>query len=276
MTLSMADSITAGNLPAGYGAYGAYVDGKWPDFAAMCVRFPGAYHYAITVAGDLGADEADCETGDLTPAEAVAWAKGKLAAGASRPGIYANASTMTTGVLPELAAAGVSRESVRLRSAHYGAGEHICGPAACGQTPVSMDATQWTDTAAGENGSQIDASMLADNFFAAPAPPPASASDQEETMLELKTGKGQTDRMRFPTWPADLFLLGDPGYDGGAPTAVRVALHGPDGYVVQPAVTLTPAEPGVTLVMSQIAGGPFDGVSFVRLDDGGPVAVSWR
>jgi hypothetical protein len=31
--------------------------------------------------------------------------------------------------------------------------------------PEAMDGTQWTDTAPGENGTQVDASVLLDNFF---------------------------------------------------------------------------------------------------------------
>jgi hypothetical protein len=169
MTLAMADSITAANLPPGYDAYCGYVDGEWPDYPAIVTRFPGAHTWSVTVLGS-GADECDCETGDLTPAEAVSWARSRIGSGVQRPGIYANASTMATGVLPALSAAGVPTSSVRLRSAHYGAGEHICGPATCKLVPVSMDGTQWTDTAAGAGGTQIDASLLAADFFATPAP----------------------------------------------------------------------------------------------------------
>jgi hypothetical protein len=155
----MADSISADSLPPGYDAYAGYVDGAWPDFPAIAAKFPTAYLYSISATGQP-ADEYDVEIGDLSPASGVAHVQADLAAGKWRPGIYASVSTMASGVLPALAAAGVARESSRLRSAHYGAGEHICGPATCNLVSIAMDATQWTDSAPGVGGALIDASIL--------------------------------------------------------------------------------------------------------------------
>ena len=62
-----------------------------------------------------------------------------------------------------LGGAGISRAEVRLWSAHYGQGKHICGPGTCGYP--AADGTQWTDTAPGRNGSEIDESLLKDGFF---------------------------------------------------------------------------------------------------------------
>jgi hypothetical protein len=51
---------------------------------------------------------------------------------------------VTGSILPVLSQAKISRSEVRLWSAHYGLGEHICGPGSCGAVPVEVDGTQWT------------------------------------------------------------------------------------------------------------------------------------
>lgn len=162
MTLTMADSVTPGNLPGGYDAYAGYIDGRWPDYAAIAAAHNvPCLSVAVTAAAD--ADCLDVETGDATPGQAPAWVR-RQAPLVPRPVVYAAASSMAA-VLAALTAAGIPRTGVRLWSAHYGAGEHICGPGTCKLTPVAMDGTQWTDTAAGNDGTQIDASVLADDFF---------------------------------------------------------------------------------------------------------------
>lgn len=186
MTWTMADSIYPANLPPGYGAYAGYVDGRWPDFAQIAKRFPAAKLLPIAV---FPADNATCldiETGDATPGQAPAWVKRQQARGISRPVLYASVSVMPE-VLGALSSAGISRASVRLWSAHYGAGQHICGPYSCKWPGVpAMDGTQWSDSAPGLNGSQVDASILLDSFFGMippPAPLPSGAPAWEVTMM---------------------------------------------------------------------------------------------
>jgi hypothetical protein len=197
MTLTMADSITPGNLPFGYNAYLGYADGEWATSAALRKRFPYARILILTVlGGNAVADGCDRETGDLTPESAAGWVAGRLAAGAVRPVVYASASAMSA-VVEALAGRGITRGQVRLLSAHYEAGQHICAPGTCGQVGTEMDGTQWTDSAPGIGGSKIDASLLADGFFdAAPAPPPTAkpppSTNWQETMMaalpEVKQG----------------------------------------------------------------------------------------
>jgi peptidoglycan hydrolase-like protein with peptidoglycan-binding domain len=196
--ITMADSIIPENLPPTTGTYLVYVDGHWPTADRVRELFPGARLLTMTVlGGDAVADGCDCETGDLTPAQAAAWAKARLDAGAWRPVIYASASAMqgtpdAPGVLPELAALGVARERVRLLSAHYGQGNHVCAPKAgpddtihCGATPVAMDGTQWSDTTPGVGGTLIDLSTLEDDFFGAIAPVTVEA---DVTLTQLENG----------------------------------------------------------------------------------------
>ncbi len=178
----------------------------------VAARFPRARIVTLTVlGGDAVADGCDRETGDLSAVWAVDYTQRRLAAGQWRPVIYASTSNMGA-VLAVLAAAKISRSSVRLLSAHYGAGEHICGPETCRLVWIPMDGTQWTDSAPGTGGSQIDASVLADNFFGTPAPaqedhviiskPPPG--DWEGTVIV--TGKGtdgniwQTKTDNGETW----------------------------------------------------------------------------
>ena len=94
-------------------------------------------------------------------------------------------------VVTELAGAGIARSSVRLLSAHYKWGQHICGPGTCGLVHIPMDGTQWTDSAPG-NGGLVDASVLVNDFFGV-HPPPHPTSWQETMMQALPTvQKGAT------------------------------------------------------------------------------------
>jgi hypothetical protein len=266
MTLTMADSITAANLPAGYNAYAGYVDGEWPDYPQIAAQFPSARLLSITVTGATAAIACDCETGDLTPAQAISWAQTQLTS-AWRPVIYANVSTMAASIVPALT---MPQASVRLWSAHYGAGEHICGPSTCGLVPVTMDGTQWTDTASGTNGTAIDASVLAADFFA--------PTVEEDIMPKLSIGQGARDAFSFDGAPyANIGFLSDPGGDGIAETTIRVALHGEGsgGAWNVLTVTLTPAAPKTSVSISGPNNGPYDGVVFSREDDGGAVGVNF-
>lgn len=179
--LTQDDSIRATNLPPGVPAYAGYVDGIWADYDAICARFPGAQVLSIAV---FVADNADCldiETGDATPGQAPAWTKRQHRRGLARPCLYASAGIMNL-VHDNLTAAGLPRSSYRLWSAHYGSGPHICGPDTCKLVKVACDGTQWTDAAPGVNGSKVDESLLADNFFAGDLP--ADAEDDMEFWLE--------------------------------------------------------------------------------------------
>jgi hypothetical protein len=191
MTLNMPDSIYPGNMPRGYGQYLAYVDGsRSRDADVVRSMFAGARILTLTVlGGNAVADGCDCEPGDLGGASAVAWAKQRIRAGAFRPVIYASASRIASEVLAEMKAQGVARWQVRLLSAHYGIGEHICGPgvARCGYP--TADGTQWSDSFPGAGGAAIDMSLLADDFFGTPTPPttvktPPTTVNWTETIVQ--------------------------------------------------------------------------------------------
>lgn len=156
----MFDSIEISQIPAYADAVAGYVGGAWPTFSLLASAFPNAHRLSIAISASEDAEALDIETGDATPAQAPGWAKRQQARGVARPVLYANLSTMPA-VLSELSAAGIPRSQVRLWSAHYGAGAHICGPSTCGHG-TAMDGTQWTDTALGRN---LDQSLLSADFF---------------------------------------------------------------------------------------------------------------
>lgn len=186
MTLRMLDSIDVGNLPDGADAYLGYVGGKWPTFNSLVARFASrADLLSMAIAADEDADGCDRETGDLAVTQIAVWVKRQLARGVHRPVVYASASNMGA-CMVSLSLAGIDRRDVRLLSAHYTHTAHICGPDTCREPGCpACDGTQWTDQARGAGGALIDESVLADGFFALPAPAPRP---KEEPML-LGTGK---------------------------------------------------------------------------------------
>lgn len=94
----MYDSISAASIPADAEVVAGYVDGWWPDFAAIQLRFPHLPQVSITTAGKDKAGDwvlaivCDCENGDASPATAAGWAKWMISYG-RRPTIYCNTST---------------------------------------------------------------------------------------------------------------------------------------------------------------------------------------
>lgn len=178
MTLAMPDSTDVAALPPGYGQYLGYVDGRWPTYPELARKFPKARNIGLTVTGaTFAAHGCDVEFGNLTAADAGQWTRQKLnRQPASRPVLYASVTGEQGYGMPDvlraLDANRISRDRVRLLSAHYGAGEHICGPATCGEIGIGMDGTQWTDQWA----PNVDMSALQDGFF---------GSWTEEIMTEL-------------------------------------------------------------------------------------------
>ena len=229
----MPDSIYTVNLPAGYPAYLGYVDGIYPTMhgyissdgvhqPALPALFPAAYLIGLTVTGStLDADGIDVEPGNPSASAGVEWARRKLAAAPdSRPVIYA--STLGTpgygmhDVLAQMAAHIVPRAKVRLLSAHYGAGEHICGPHTCNLIAEPMDGTQYTDQHPGNNGTKIDMSVLLDSFFVAPAPP-----DPAEDTLKIPGFQG--------TWLAYMMI----GRPDGSTVIVGQGTSGDAYYAIR-------------------------------------------
>jgi hypothetical protein len=169
----MFDSTDVAHLPAGADAYAGYTSGLWPTWAELQKRFTGKAHLvSIAINASEHAVCLDVEKGDALPSQVPAWVQTEHSRNVHRPIVYASASAMVE-VLARLSAAGIKRDQVRLWSAHYGIGKHICGPTVSGCGFPAVDGTQWTDAAAGVGGAKIDESLLGADFFPPPPAPPA-------------------------------------------------------------------------------------------------------
>ena len=146
----MYDTIYNDQFPPGAAAYAAYVDGSigdQPNYAYIVSKFPKAQHLSISLFGN-NADALDVEPGAASPVRQVpSWYDAQRKRGIQRPCVYASASTMNDEILPTLSKAGIARSTVRLWTAHYDVGQHICGPGSCGALSVNADGTQWTPNA---------------------------------------------------------------------------------------------------------------------------------
>jgi Putative peptidoglycan binding domain len=181
-TMDMFDAIEDDQYPQGAAAYAGYVDGHLgdqPDYAYIVKAFPSARHLSIAISPADDAACLDIENGAATPQSAAAWYLRQKARGITRPCFYASTSVMQANVVPVITASGIGRASVRLWTAHYGQGEHICGPSSCGLLAIDADGTQWTDQALGRN---LDQSLLAGDFFGTPVP--AAVPAWEEAFLQ--------------------------------------------------------------------------------------------
>lgn len=164
-TVTMWDTISVKEIPSAASssseAVAGYVDGSWPDYASMVAAFPWAHHLSIAAHAGDDADCLDVESGDATPSQAPAWVRRQLARGLALPVLYCSIAAAPN-LIAALVTQGLRRNQIRLWSAHYGLGQHICSPHTCGYNNVTADATQWTDHALGRN---LDESLCSAGFF---------------------------------------------------------------------------------------------------------------
>ena len=88
----MYDSANPAQIPTSAPIVAGYMDGLYAWKAADWHRLASSVQLTITVFGAPGVRIADCESGDLTPGQAAAWARRELDAG-RRPTIYSDRST---------------------------------------------------------------------------------------------------------------------------------------------------------------------------------------
>ncbi len=219
----MFDTAQNNQFPPGAQAYAAYVDGSvgdQPNFAYIVTTFPKAYHLSIALFPGNNADALDVEPGAASPGDVPAWYARQKSRGVQRPCVYASVSTMAGSILPVLGQGNIARDEVRLWSAHYGLGEHICGPASCGAISIEMDGTQWTSNALGLN---LDQSLLLDNFFDTK---PGSIVEAELQSGQLNNGSHALTAISVAPGTAHRVAFGcDNGVKGRPPANLRVAIY---------------------------------------------------
>jgi len=225
----MYDTAQNNQFPADAEAYAGYVDGaigNQPNYPYIVSKFPKAYHLSIALYASNNADALDVEPGAAIPADVPGWYSRQRSRGIQRPCVYASASTMTSSILPVLDQAKIPRSHVRLWSAHYGIGQHICGPATCGLVPVGCDGTQWTSDALGRN---LDQSILQPNFFTID---PGITVEAELQSGQLNGGNNALTAISVAQGTAHHIAFGcDNRLQGQPPARLRVAIYSTSWWI---------------------------------------------
>jgi hypothetical protein len=222
----MYDTITNDQFPPGAEAYAAYVDGNLgnqPNYAYIVAAFPKAQHLSVALFSNNNADALDVEPGASVPSDIPAWYDAQRKRGIQRPCVYASASTMNNEILPVLSGAGIARGTVRLWTAHYDVGEHICGPNSCGALSINADGTQWTPNAV-VNGVtlDLDQSLLLENFFTTDS---SATTEAELQSGQLNLGKNAHTVIAVAPGTAHHIAFGaDNGVQGLPPAKLRIAI----------------------------------------------------
>jgi len=266
----MYDSAYNDQLPADAAAYAAYVDGgvgDQPNYAYIVSAFPKAQHLSIALFASDNADALDVEPGAASPSDIPSWFARQVARGIQRPVIYASASTMNDQILPLLSQSGIARANVRLWSAHYGLGEHICGPSSCRALSVVADGTQWTSSA---QGLVLDQSLLADNFFTPTTSPTVTEAELQSGQLNM--GHGVFTVIAIPPGTATHIAFAIDNHAQNVPIAqLRVAFFD-TAWHVHPDVTLDGNKGLGVLAFPNAAK---TGMVSVRRNDAGNQAVGY-
>jgi hypothetical protein len=181
------DSIHVEDLPEGGDFYLGYVNGAYANVAEIKARFPDKPVYGLTVLGPLGGvlkgeSGVDTEPGNVDIPGAAQDIKDELAAGVHMPIGYTMVS-WADALVQAVTALGVPRSQWRLLAAHYGAGQHICGPNTCGQLRTPADGTQCFDPG------PYDISLVSNTFILAsdyPGVQPVTPQDIANVVAAVK------------------------------------------------------------------------------------------
>jgi len=262
----MYDTALNDQFPAGAAAYAAYVDGSignQPNYAYIVSAFPKAEHLSIALFSGDNADALDVEPGASAPSDVPGWYDRQVARGITRPVIYASASTMNDEILSVLSQAGIARANTRLWTAHYGLGEHICGPSSCGALSIDADGTQWTSSAM---GLVLDQSLLTEDFFTGTSADNPTVTEAELQSGQLNNGHGVFTVIPVPKGTAHQIAFGLDNHAQNVPVArLRVAFFDTAWHVhsdvvldgdkgLQVIAFVDPAKTGVVSVRRNDAG----------------------
>jgi hypothetical protein len=173
------DAVTARNLDPNQAHAVYYADGLYANHTAVAARCPHAKLYGITVFGRLGKDifACDCETGDLTVPQAVAWVAAQVRLGVPLICVYANLSRW-------------KNEGLLAALEHYGhrIKRWVADYNNVPQIPSWADADQF----AGGITSPVDRNVALENFFGGVVPaftPHSKGRARFEGTVDLASGK---------------------------------------------------------------------------------------
>jgi hypothetical protein len=175
--ISFEDAVTGRNLDPNQTHAVYYCDGAFANRTAVAKQCPHAKLYGITVFGRLGKDvfACDCELGDLTVAQAVAWVGAQVRLGVGLICVYANLSRWENeGLLAALAHYG---PRIKRWVAHYDNIPSI---------PSWADADQFADPG------PVDRNPALANFFGGVVPafvPHSKGRARFEGTVDLASGK---------------------------------------------------------------------------------------
>jgi len=268
----MYDTALNDQFPAGAAAYAAYVDGSignQPNYAYIVSAFPKAEHLSIALFSENNADALDVESGASTPSDVPGWHARQVARGIVRPVVYASASTMNAEILPVLSEAGIARANTRLWTAHYGEGEHICGPDSCGALSIEADGTQWTSSA---QGLVLDQSLLLGNFFTTSTEGPPTTTEAELQSGQLNNGHGVFTVIAVPLGTAHRIAFGVNNTAQNLPVARLGVAFFDTAWHTHPDVIV---EGSKGLAILGFPDPAKTGVVSVRRNDDGNQAVGW-
>lgn len=169
------DSVTAANLPATqkYGLY--YVDGDYANEPAVRLRLPKAKLLGITVTGKTGKNVAacDCEEGDMSIPQTVAWVAKQIDLDVDPLIVYANAERWNGGLKTALAKRGAR---IKRWVADY--------PGTGAKVPKGFDAHQY----AGGVNVPVDKNVALSTFFTPSVLPPSGVGKFSGT-VNYNTGE---------------------------------------------------------------------------------------
>jgi hypothetical protein len=154
--ISFQDSVSGNALPPTqeYGVF--YANGTYANYSEVRVRLPKAKLLGITVSYGYGVSAnvpiADCETGDFTVSEVIAWVEDMLRINAPLIVVYANGSTWNEGLRAALAKYG---NRIRRWIAQY---DNIP------QIPAGFDGKQYEGNVNGGFG-DVDKNVVIPDFF---------------------------------------------------------------------------------------------------------------
>ena len=177
-TTTMYDSIEVKQIPADAEAVAGYINGKWPTYRDLLLRFPKAHHLSITITASEDAECLDIETGDATVSDVPVWFKRQTARRVRKPVLYTSFDNVPA-LNKTMGDAGIHRSDYRIWSAHYVGSQHL---------DEGCDATQYTDKALGRN---LDASLCSGSFFQSTPDVDWFPADEARWMHEFDALKGK-------------------------------------------------------------------------------------